>query len=71
MKEIKEENSTNNEMGKRSVRWAVVLFYVYLHVLGITGILFLFTRANWITVFYCEYMTYILLYGTMIEKTYK
>ncbi|CAL1689307.1 unnamed protein product [Lasius platythorax] len=56
MKEIKEENSTNNEMGKRSVRWAVVLFYVYLHVLGITGILFLFTRANWITVFYFSFL---------------
>jgi len=52
MKETKEENSTNNEMGKRSARWAVILFYIYLHVLGITGILFLFTRANWITVFY-------------------
>lgn len=48
MKETKEENSTK----KRSVRWALVLFYLYLHILGITGTYFLLTRAKWLTVFY-------------------
>lgn len=68
MKETKEQNNTNNKMEKRSIRWALVLFYVYLHVLGIIGMYFLFTRAKWMTVFYCEYIAY-LLYRTTIEKS--
>ncbi|XP_029161007.1 acyl-CoA Delta(11) desaturase [Nylanderia fulva] len=63
MKETKEEKSTNNEMEKRSVRWAVVLFYLYLHVLGIAGLLFLFTRAKWITVFYFLFLVTITSIG--------
>lgn len=54
MKEIKEEDSIKKE--KLSINWALVLFYLYLHILGIIGIYFLFTKAKWITVFYCEYI---------------
>lgn len=69
MKE-KEENSTKKE--KRSVNWVLILFYLYLHILGISGIYFLFIKAKWITVFYREYMHifYILLYRITIEKSH-
>lgn len=71
MKE-KEENSTKKEIEKRSVNWILVLFYLYLHILGIAGMYFLFTKAKWITVFYREYthIFYILLYRTTIEKSH-
>lgn len=52
MRETKEENSTINKTEKRSVRWVLVLFYLYLHILGIAGMYFLFTKTKWITVFY-------------------
>ncbi|XP_029664649.1 acyl-CoA Delta(11) desaturase [Formica exsecta] len=63
MKESKEQNNTNNKMEKRSIRWALVLFYVYLHVLGIIGMYFLFTRAKWMTVFYFLFLVIISLIG--------
>lgn len=53
MKE-KEENSTKKE--KRSVNWVLILFYLYLHILGIGGIYFLFIKAKWITVFYLLFL---------------
>ncbi|XP_070159131.1 acyl-CoA Delta-9 desaturase [Polyergus mexicanus] len=63
MKAIKEQNNINNKIGKQSIRWIFVLFYVYLHVLGIIGMYFLFTRAKWMTVFYFLFLVTISLIG--------
>ncbi|XP_012529365.1 acyl-CoA Delta(11) desaturase [Monomorium pharaonis] len=45
-------SKSNNEMAKRNINWAAVLYYIYLHALGIAGLYFLFSKAKWITVFY-------------------
>ncbi|XP_050457056.1 acyl-CoA Delta-9 desaturase [Cataglyphis hispanica] len=63
MKEVKEENSTNDKIEKRSVKWVLILFYIYLHILGVIGMYFLLTRAKWMTVFYFLFLVTISLIG--------
>ncbi|XP_011165662.3 acyl-CoA Delta(11) desaturase [Solenopsis invicta] len=57
MKETKEnDSSTSNEVEKRKIKWASVLYYIYLHVIGLAGLYFLFSKAKWMTVFYFSFL---------------
>lgn len=44
---------------KRDVKWASVLWYIHLHILGVYGAWVLLTSAKWITVFYTILITVI------------
>lgn len=37
---------------KQYVKWAAVLWYIYIHVLGVYAIWLMFTSAKWMTIFY-------------------
>ncbi|XP_076629182.1 uncharacterized protein LOC143345695 [Colletes latitarsis] len=42
---------------KQDIKWAAVLWYIHLHVLGIYAIWLLFTSAKWMTVFFTAFIT--------------
>ncbi|XP_043520014.1 acyl-CoA Delta-9 desaturase isoform X1 [Frieseomelitta varia] len=42
---------------KREMKWAAILWYIYIHVLGVYAIWFLFTSAKWLTVIYTLFIT--------------
>ncbi|XP_034174559.2 acyl-CoA Delta-9 desaturase [Osmia lignaria lignaria] len=42
---------------KHDIKWAAVLWYIHLHVLGIYGVWLLFTSAKWMTVFFTILIT--------------
>ncbi|EFN78052.1 acyl-CoA Delta(11) desaturase [Harpegnathos saltator] len=57
MTEINEQNgsvsnSDNEKTNQLSKNWLIILFYIYLHIFGIGGFYFLFTKAKWMTVLY-------------------
>lgn len=39
---------------KREASWPSVLFYIHLNILGLYGILILFTHTKLITIIFCE-----------------
>lgn len=40
---------------KREASWPSVLFYIHLNILGLYGILILFTHTKLITIAFCKY----------------
>ncbi|XP_012215660.1 acyl-CoA Delta-9 desaturase isoform X2 [Linepithema humile] len=62
MKEPKDENSSK-ETEKKSINWVAVLYYLYLHLVGIIGLYILFTKAKWMTVFYLSFIVTIAFIG--------
>lgn len=63
MRESKDENSSNNEMETKSINWIAVLYYLYVHLAGIIGLYFLFTKAKWMTVYYFLFLVIIASIG--------
>ncbi|XP_020286514.1 acyl-CoA Delta(11) desaturase-like [Pseudomyrmex gracilis] len=55
--EIKKENSSNNKAPESNLNWAAILFYLYLHVIGIAGFHILLTKAKWMTLIYFVFLT--------------
>lgn len=42
---------------KQDIRWAAVLWYIHLHILGLYGLWLTFTSAKWMTVFFTLFIT--------------
>ncbi|XP_076238936.1 acyl-CoA Delta-9 desaturase-like [Calliopsis andreniformis] len=42
---------------KRDIKWAAVLWYIHLHVLGVYGLWLSITAAKWMTVFFTIFIT--------------
>ncbi|XP_033310005.1 acyl-CoA Delta(11) desaturase [Bombus bifarius] len=42
---------------KQEMKWAAILWYIYIHVLGVYAIWFLFTSAKWMTVIFTLFIT--------------
>ncbi|CAK9795431.1 Acyl-CoA Delta-9 desaturase [Anthophora quadrimaculata] len=51
---------------KRETRWASVLWYIHLHVLGLFAIWLAFTSAKWMTVIYTAILTAISCLGLTV-----
>lgn len=49
-----ERPDTITEDCKREASWPSVLFYIHLNILGLYGILILFTHTKLITILFCE-----------------
>lgn len=39
---------------KQKVKWIAILWYIYIHVLGVYAIWLMFTSAKWMTIFYSK-----------------
>ncbi|XP_053980728.1 acyl-CoA Delta-12 desaturase [Hylaeus volcanicus] len=55
---------------KQEVKWAAVLWYIHLHVLGIYAIWLLITSAKWMTVFFTLFITAIGSLGVTTAHRY-
>nr|XP_012142139.1 PREDICTED: acyl-CoA Delta(11) desaturase [Megachile rotundata]XP_012142140.1 PREDICTED: acyl-CoA Delta(11) desaturase [Megachile rotundata] len=42
---------------KKPVKWAAVLWYIHLHILGVYGVWLMLTSAKWMTVFFTIFIT--------------
>ena len=52
--EVKKKQSLPQDC-KREASWPSVLFYIHLNILGLYGILILFTHTKLITIAFCKY----------------
>lgn len=50
---MKEDNKKSADM-KREASWPSVLFFIHLNILGLYGIVILFTNAKLITILFCK-----------------
>lgn len=50
---MKEDNKKSTDM-KREASWPSVLFFIHLNILGLYGIVILFTNAKLITILFCK-----------------
>ncbi|XP_017796933.1 PREDICTED: acyl-CoA Delta(11) desaturase [Habropoda laboriosa] len=51
---------------KRETKWASVLWYIHLHVLGLLAIWLVLTSAKWMTVFYTTLLTVVSCLGLTV-----
>lgn len=52
--DMNKQKPTND--GKREASWPSVLFYIHLNILGLYGILVLFTHTKLVTILFCEFI---------------
>lgn len=52
------ETAERSAETRREISWPSVLFFIHLNILGLYGILVLFTQTKLITIVFCKYLTY-------------
>lgn len=56
---------------KREASWPSVLFFIHLNILGLYGIVVLFTQTRIITILFCEYLKQLKIFKSVCSILFK